>query len=617
MEKIGKRILWFPAAALSTLTLTAVCSPPATAQQAAARPQVLRNAVVNQAIKSDVSRPLAELAATAASAQQQTHAMHGHMKPKLQQLTSAPLSAGTAVAVQPLTSSPLVSSALANTPLVSATTGLGFEGVGQIGGFYQDASYYNAPKGNFCPNLSGFFLVPPDPNAAVGDTQVVQWVNVCYVVFDKASGALIAGPFAGTNFWKGFGAPCETNNDGDIIIQWDKAHHRWVAAQNVFFANGGAPPYYTCVAVSQTADATGSYNRYTFPQQPGFPDYPKWGLTSSAYYQTQNIFDLTLPNQPFLGVNVCAYQADRMREGRDAAQVCIFDNSNGTLFDDSMLPADDDTPGLDGPEVLLGAIDNFLPGDTHVYEFVFTVDFDRPAESTLAGTDGSMPISVPAFDLAFCGTPPHITTNCVAQPDSEDSEEFFGNLVGLPPGGLVDTLDTLGDRLMYRLARSGREDGGTQHFVVTHTVNNSTAVAARWYEFQASEGSTSLSLRQSGQTPDDGHYRWMASIARDRRGNLALGYSRSSARRGDYPSIYLAGQTAGDPLGTTEREARIKKGGGSQYVSFNRWGDYSSMALDGADSCTFWYTNEFYPVDGAFAWDTWVTSLKFPNCMSD
>jgi hypothetical protein len=53
---------------------------------------------------------------------------------------------------------------------------------------------------------------------------------------------------------------------------------------------------------------------------------------------------------------------------------------------------------------------------------------------------------------------------------------------------------------------------------------------------------------------------------------------------------------------------------GSQYHSFNRWGDYSSMALDGSNSCTFWYTTEFYPVDGSFAFDTWIASLKFPNC---
>src|SRR6202030_3514408 len=105
-------------------------------------------------------------------------------------------------------------------------------------------------------------------------------------------------------------------------------------------------------------------------------------------------------------------------------------------------------------------------------------------------------------------------------------------------------LDTLGDRLMYRLARF-EDAGGTQHFLVNHSVNDTAAVAARWYEFRAPEGSTALTLFQSGQTPDDGHFRWMGSIAMDKQGDIAIGYSRSSAAAGDFPSIYFAGQQAG------------------------------------------------------------------------
>ena len=92
------------------------------------------------------------------------------------------------------------------------------------------------------------------------------------------------------------------------------------------------------------------------------------------------------------------------------------------------------------------------------------------------------------------------------------------------------------------------------------------------------------------------------------------GVQPSSAATGDYPSIYYAGQTAGDPLGTTETEALIKQGSGSQTDTSDRWGDYSSMTLDGNDSCTFWYTTEYYPVTGRFSWATWLASLKFPNC---
>jgi hypothetical protein len=351
----------------------------------------------------------------------------------------------------------------------------------------------------------------------------------------------------------------------------------------------------TCIAISQTADATGSYFRFSFPQ-PGFPDYPKWGLTPSIYYQTQNDFG---GGAGFVGVNVCAYDATSMLKGsKKAKQVCILDNSNGTLFDDSMLPADldsDPKKAMPGPEVLLGSIDNFLPGDTHVYESVFTVNFKKPSKSTLAGVNGTMPISVPGFNLAICSKGGPRSTDCVEQP---------------PPG---DLLDTLGDRLMYRLALFN--DGTNQHFLVTHSVNNTTAVGARWYEFRAPSGSTSLTLFQSGNTPDDGEFRWMGSVAYDKAGDIALGYSRSSAAAGDFPSIYFAGQTAGDPPGTTETEALIKQGTGSQIDTDDRWGDYSSMALDGADGCTFWYAQEYYPANGDFAWATWLASLKFPNCM--
>jgi hypothetical protein len=579
MKKNCKGISWFSAVVLSALSMTVLYDLPAAAQQSATQPQVLSNAVANLPSHFDLSAPLAALIKQP-SAQQGVGAIHAPMKPKPSPLTSVgqSQSAVTANAAQALIS-----------PFIRAATGLSFEGVGQVGGLT------GTPEGINCSTVTHHHYVPPDTNAAVGDTQVVQWINVCYAVFDKGSGALIAGPFAGTNFWKGFGAPCENNNDGDIIIQWDKANHRWLATQPVF----AGPPYYSCVAVSKTADATGGYYRYAFPQLAGFPDYPKWGLKSNVYYQSQNIFNDA--GTAFLGVNVCAYQANLMRKGNSkASQVCILDNSNGTLFDDSMLPADDDSKGSNGPEVLLGSIDNFLPGDTHVYEYVFTVDFDKPAKSTLAGVDGSMPISVPAFDVSW--------VTCVPQPSSAASTALFGP---------VDCLDTLGDRLMYRLAHFV-DDGGMQHFLVAHSVLNTTAVATRWYEFRALEvGNTKLSLHQSGQTPDDGEYRWMGSVAMDKKGDIALGYSRSSAAPGDYPSIYYAGQTAGDPRGITEREARIKQGSGSQYNSFDRWGDYSSMALDGEDSCTFWYTNEEYPADGRFAFDTWITSLKFPHCHSD
>ena len=167
---------------------------------------------------------------------------------------------------------------------------------------------------------------------------------------------------------------------------------------------------------------------------------------------------------------------------------------------------------------------------------------------------------------------------------------------------------------MYRLAHQ-KNSNGTESWLVTHDVNDTAAVAERWYEFQAPSGSTSLTLYQSGQTLDDTEFRWMGSVAKDKFGDIALGYSRSSAAAGDFPSLYLSGQTAGEPLDTTDAESLIFQGSGSQFNTASRWGDYSSMAVDGADRCSFWYTTEYYAADGSFAWNTRIAgSIKFPSC---
>ncbi len=87
----------------------------------------------------------------------------------------------------------------------------------------------------------------------------------------------------------------------------------------------------------------------------------------------------------------------------------------------------------------------------------------------------------------------------------------------------------------------------------------------------------------------------MASIAQDKMGDIALGYSVASSSM--YDSIAVTGRVPTDPLGQMEGETPAYAGTGSQGGSF-RWGDYSSMAIDGADGCTFWYAQEYYIVPG-------------------
>jgi len=245
---------------------------------------------------------------------------------------------------------------------------------------------------------SGGPFVPPDTNGAVGATQFVEWVNVTFEVYDKATGAVVMGPTPGNAFWNGFGGPCETRNDGDIIIQYDKAAGRWIAAQPVFVS-----PFMYCLAISTTSDATGTYNRYAFSFPPGdFPDYPKLGVWPDAYYATFNIF-----SKGFVGAMACAYDRANMLAGNPATQVCFQEPSNVS----SLLPSDLDgknPPPAGAPNYLIGLADA-----TDLYFFQFHVDFANPANSALAG-----PTLIPVAPFSeICNRAK--TTACVPEPQPD------------------------------------------------------------------------------------------------------------------------------------------------------------------------------------------------------
>src|SRR5450432_371703 len=136
------------------------------------------------------------------------------------------------------------------------------------GGALQDAAGYNFAAPIFGSGVDGLGFgfqgaatvdgSPPNPVGAVGATQYVQMATLRFVVFDKATKTPVIGSMSGNVLWTGFGGPCETENAGDAIVLYDKAADRWVISQ---FTLNSAPtiPYYECVAVSKTSDATGAY----------------------------------------------------------------------------------------------------------------------------------------------------------------------------------------------------------------------------------------------------------------------------------------------------------------------------------------------------------------------
>jgi Abnormal spindle-like microcephaly-assoc'd, ASPM-SPD-2-Hydin len=509
-------------------TLLLLCSVSVSAQE-----QEQSSMRVIRELKHDVSAPLAEL-------DRMTPAQPHRFSPRLLKiLPTGPAGNAPDYAVPDLA---LQQVAL---PPVAANLGLNFDGLGQ---------------GQYGFNVE---LTPPDTNGAVGATQYVQWVNAQFAVFDKVTSTLVAGPTDGNALWAGFGGGCETNNDGDPIVQYDKMANRWILTQFSI----STLPYTECVAVSTTSDATGTYNRYAFSFGTDFADYPKLGVWPDAYYMSFNLF---VNSNNFIGADACALDRNAMLAGNSATIICFPQNSSVA----SILPSDMDgtiPPAVGEPAFFM----NF--GKNVIQLWAFHVDFTTPANSTFTG-----PTVLPVATFT-----PRCFRSCVTQP------------------GTTQRLDALGDRPMYRLAYR-QFPNGVESLVFNHSISS----GVRWYEVR--NPNSTPAVFQQGTFGPNSTTRWMGSIAMDQSGDMALGYSVSSSSV--YPSIYFTGRVAADMPGSMEGEQLIVSGSGSQTGGVSRWGDYSAMTVDPVDDCTFWYTQEYIQSNGSFNWNTRISNFVFPNC---
>jgi len=415
----------------------------------------------------------------------------------------------------------------------------------------------------------------PDTVGAVGATQYVQWVNLQFEVFEKSSGSLIYGPIYGNTLWAGFGGPCETSDDGDIVAEYDKIANVWVMSQHAYGSSGDAP-FYLCVAVSTSSDATGTWNLYAFTLPSNFPDYPKLAVWPDAYYISINEQNpTTFAN---LGGLVCALDRQDMLAGATALPAQCFVMP---ITYQSLLPSDLDgtiLPPIGSPNYFLNM------GSNSLNLWRFHVDWQTPANTTFTG-----PTVVPVSTfLKACG----------------------GSSTCVPQVGTTQLLDGIGDRLMFRVAYRHFTDGH-ESLVASHSVSSSPS-GIRWYEIQNPAGTPEV-FQEATFSPDSS-WRWMPSIAMDQMGDIALGYSVSSSSMA--PAIRYTARLQSDPLDTMESENSIIEGPGTEQGS-NRWGDYSSMSVDAVDDCTFFYTNQYQAETGSYNWHTRIASFKFPSCTSN
>jgi hypothetical protein len=434
---------------------------------------------------------------------------------------------------------------------------------------------------NGTPVDPNFRVAPPDTTGDVGPNHYVQWVNLRYAIYtltrdgsNQITGFNIVPGFPknGNVVWQGFGGRCQSDNDGDPIVQYDQLADRWILTQ---FAVSGTP-YTQCVAVSTGPDPTGTYNRYAFSYNRSFNDYPKMGVWPDAYYISYNMFR---NGRSFTGNTVCAFERAQMLVGGVARQACV-----NTTAGHSLEPAD-----LEGTTLPPAGSPNLLMSitSTAVQFWRFTVNWGAGTGTLTGPTNVS---GVAAFSRACGGG------TCIPQPST------------------TTQLDSLADRLMYRL--SYRNFGDHEALVINHSVTSGSGVGVRWYELRNAAGQTFGSaapvLFQQGTFAPTNDFRWMGSAAMDKTGGIAVGYNISSSSI--VPSIRYAYRGPADPLGTMGNETSVLVGSGSQNGNLTRWGDYSTISIDPVDGCTMVFTTQFQPATGNFNWSTFIHSFKLSTC---
>ena len=455
--------------------------------------------------------------------------------------------------------------------LVASFDGLGF-------GFVGKPVDSLMPAQRTSPNPPPTPRNPSDNSLAVGPDHVFQIVNSQFAIFTK-TGVPLRGPTATNALFAGFGGVCEERPNGDAVVRYDQLADRWLVVMPIFRrAVKPSNTYAMCYAVSTTADPLGTYHRYWF-ERPLFPDYPRPAVWPDGYYLPTSTGDDVIEK------HVCVADRVRMLQGLPATEQCVV--IAGVNFLNTADLDGQTLPPTGAPNIIMATGGTQLHNDVEddgIYVWKMSVNWQQPNLTTIAGP---LKINVAPYRY-LCGGQ---LTSCVPQP------------------GTDRRLDAQGDKIMARLVY--RNIGGRESLVAVHSVDTAAGGGGvRWYEFRLDQHRDPYLHQQSTYAPD-GLYRWMASPAIDKQGNIAIGYSFGGTPH--FPGQRIAARLAADPPGQlTFRETVLAEGEAAQLNTL-RWEDYTQTAMDPVDDCTIWYVGDYLKKD-APSYSTRIGAVRLPEC---
>lgn len=500
------------------------------------------------------------------------------------------------------------------------------------------ASFEGLGRGFTGPQGRNFGGSPSDSSLAVGPNHIVQIVNSRMAIYTKKgaqfgeTGRPLYGPVPANNIFRGFGGPCEEISSGDGVARYDQLAGRWLVVLPIFTRlpkraqepaepvpgkptlslqdnpnqpgpaallyqpaaipqepapqgrmperrrQAGDGSYAICYAVSATSDPLGGWYRYEF-ERPYFPDYPRPAIWPDGYYVPTSTGDTVIQR------HACVAEREKMLQGKPAREICIVVNGVNFLNNADVDGKNPPPPGA--PNIVAANGGTQLKGvtkDDGIYFWKYHVDWRRPERTTLTGP---IKVAVAPYEYLCEGQ----LKRCVPQPRTDMR------------------IDSQGDKLMQRFTY--RRIGDQESLVTTHSVTSSAgAGAVRWYEFRLEGANRDPVLHQQGSFAPDASYRWLASAAMDKFGNIGMGYSFGDAQT--FVGQRFAGRLANDPPGRLGAETVLAHGEAAQTTTL-RWEDYVTIAIDPDDDCTMWYTGDFLRIGDA-AYSSRIGAFQLGQC---
>ena len=220
-----------------------------------------------------------------------------------------------------------------------------------------------------------FSLEPPNPSIAVANGNILEGVNDAVRVYSTSGAPLI--PTISSNQLFGLGPAIDRTQTPnvygvyttDMRVFFDQDINRWFVlqrSQDEDSAGNYLSDSHIYLAVSQTADPTGTYNIYVMDtangSNPGCPcvdDYPQIGADRYGFYISANEYSILDPNNPFFNdAVVLAISKADLAAGNPTPKASRFVVPYFTGYEFAIQPAS--TPPGASPFLASGGVEFFV-----------------------------------------------------------------------------------------------------------------------------------------------------------------------------------------------------------------------------------------------------------------